>query len=288
MKYLLLALLTTGTAYANEGTEFWYQSGAGTQDVTVTLSSESIDAETSGGDYKASNTGVEVEYQRGFDEHRAMGVAVKYSTGTSELGTSEDDIAGLHDLDFFYRAYHAMGSGNLRYGANLEVSPGDSETESNGDENNYSGGITLIPYIGWEQTQDSCSWGAKLSMDLRLTPGKYDDKSSTPTTGENEGGEETVLTGFYEHKFDDSMRLGVALNYITTADEEQTPDGNPTTKNEVVDPQWRLDVYLPVAMGNGTLLPSIQYLTSSDDKIDTTTVDSYTGMNLAVGYRMMF
>ncbi len=81
------------------------------------------------------------------------------------------------------------------------------------------------------------------------------------------------------------MKLGASLDWTTTSD---TKNETNSTTDENLTPTQTLNVYLPTKLGDGTLLPQLSYVMTTDDKVGTADVDSFSFTALSVGYRMVF
>jgi hypothetical protein len=278
-----LLVMLPMAAFAAEGgsSEYFYQTGAGKHEVTPRLSIESTSVEIEGTESEVTGNVLGVAYQFGATEDIAVGAALNYTfSGESDDGTDTVDRDGLEDLELFVKAGLPMGGGTLRYGANLNFALEDAEVDSEGNENTSSGGTALTPYVGYEQAWGNCVAGAKLSVEVGLTDRTTDNNG---TTTDESGAEATTIGLFYEHKLSDSMRLGASLDWVTVSDTTDETNGG---DSENVSPLQLVTVYLPTKVGNGLLLPSVEYGMTTDDKIENLDIDGLNVLNLRVGYRI--
>jgi len=285
-----LLLVVSTSAFAAEGggeagSEFFFQTHAGGQDLTPKITYFSESDKLKGAANTTDTTGflVGAEYEYGVMEGLAVGAALSYESASVDDST-DYDIKGLQNVELFVKGSSAAGPGAFKYGANLSLSPGDLEIDSNSDRNAYTGGHDLVPYVGYEYGMGAESvFGAKLAFTLELG-----DKTVTTDPGSVEskvsGGERTTISLFYEHQLA-ALKLGVALDWATVADVDSKTAGV-TTTTEQVSPQQTLRVYTPMVVGTGTLLPELRYGFTTDDKRSSTDIDTYDRFALAVGYRI--
>jgi hypothetical protein len=279
----LLVMLPLAAFAKGGGSEYFYQSETGKHDVTPRLSIDSSSLKYVGGSKATASANVlSAEYEYGWMDGVAVGAQLGYTfSGEIDSGTSTVDMTGLNNIEAFVKANLPAGPGTLRYGAALSLSLADSEVEANGDKNTATGGHDLVPYFGYEQSWDKCTFGAKLSLEVGLTD-KTEDNNGTKT--DFSGGEDTTIGLFYEHKFSEEMLLGISLDWVTTSDSKDETNGGAATEN--LSPTQVLGVYVPVKLGNGTLLPKLTYGMTTADEVGTSEVDSYSATSLSVGYRI--
>jgi hypothetical protein len=271
---VLLAVLAGTSAFAGESaqSEFFYQAPAAAHEGTFGLGFFTGEVDTSPS-IDLSGQRVFAEYEYGINEAWAVGVLLNYTQTKIDTSPSTDST-GLNDLEINVKGKHTPEAG-LRYGAMIELALQDGEVKSNGDTNQATGGIMVNPYVGYEMAKDQCKFGGKLARGVRLKDEKEEDKGSN-TTEESSGGEATTLTGFYEHTFSEQWALGGSLEYAmigdTKSDSGDTDNGNSMT----------LNVYAPMHMGPGTLIPQFSYASTSGADTDVT------AMELSAKYRMTF
>lgn len=200
MRSLLFAtlLLSSISSMAAEGgSEFFWQAESGKSYLSPQLGFASGEVETKAGPTgDISLFGIGLEYENGLSEQFSAGVSLSYSSGETEVQGTSRDQEGLGDIDFFIKGSSPLTSGNLKYGAELSLSPGNSETDSNGDSNAYSGRHTLTPYIGYETSADGLKFGGKIAYQLHLTDQKDEDASGNET--KTSGGADLDLMVFIE------------------------------------------------------------------------------------------
>lgn len=289
-KYILTALFIAAPMMANAsegsggGSEFFHQAEGGKHQITPGLLYVSSSQEIGGaGKDKTSGFLLNFEYEYGVMPELAVGAAIGFKSFSNDLASGADtDTSGLTDLELLVKGTMPAGPGALKYGATLGISPGDAEVKSNGDRNAYSGGMELTPYVGYEYSMAPCVMGAKLSVDIGLSD-RTTDSSGTKT--KESGADETTIALFYEHEFSSDMKLGGELDWVTTSD---TKDEDTGAKTENISPTQKLRVYMPMTMGNGTLIPEFTYGFTTDDKVGGADIDSYSLMALGASYRMAF
>ena len=271
-KYLLTALLFSGSAFAAES-EFFFQADEDQKFLSVygdyrTFSSDNSDTD---------GFLLGVEYERGINEMLSWHVGLDYGMYTNEVGGSETDTDGLSDILFGVKGRHMIGPGSLRFGTTGYLAYADGETDANGDQNRATGGIGLAPYVGYQWDQDPALFGLKVSQEAILAEGKLDDNGTESTVS---GGEAFVISAYYERILENSDRFGAALHHTTTSDTETETSGTTTTQ-EADDALYGLELYGRMDRDNGSWIPSLTYTTSSDDDFD-----SYDDITLGVKYRM--
>jgi hypothetical protein len=199
-------------------------------------------------------------------------------TTTSTRG----DISGLKNIEAFVKASMPAGPGTLHYGATLSLSTSDKEIDAYGDINATTGGHSVVPYVGYEQSSHKSNFGGKLSFGIDLADRSVDDDG---TKREVTGGEVTVLSFFYEHNLNEQLLIGAAADWITTSDTD-TKTVSTTTTSENISPVQLISIYLATKLGAGTLLPELEYGFSTDERVNNQEVDSYSQMNIKIGYRI--
>jgi hypothetical protein len=281
----------TGGGHSGAGSEFFYQSAKGAQDVTpeFTYYSSTIKSKTAAGvKTKLETSGyiLGAEYEYGFNEQWAFGGALAYQAfdvETTSTTSSDIDATGLKNIELYAKGTSPTGPGLLRYGGTLSLSPGDIEVKSDGDTNAYTGGHSFEPYVGYEMAKDKCIYGARLKLDFELSEKTQDNATGADT--EIEGAEKTEFAVFYEHLLKEDMRLGASFAW-TTVEDVETKTGIVKTKSDSVTPLQTISLYAPKTLAHGVLLPKFTYVLSSDDKINTTKVEDYSIWSLEVGYRI--
>lgn len=270
IKYVLAALLFSGSAFAAES-EFFFQADEGQKFLSFF------------GSYRMASVGstdtdgflVGTEYEQGINEMLSWHVGLDYATYTTDTGSSETDTAGLSDLMFGLKGRHMVGPGSLRFGAAGYLGFQDAEVD-NGDSNRATGGIAIAPYIGYQMDMDPCIFGLKLSREVLLADGTKDNEGTEQTIS---GGEETVITAYYEHLMGDANRVGASLSHMSEEDNE-TESGGTTTTSAGEDGLTTLTVYGRMDRDSGTWIPSVDYVLSSDQ------YDDYDDLAVSLKYRM--
>lgn len=214
-----------------------------------------------GGESETTGWVLEAIYEHGLMENLSLGISVEYQSADTDDGTTTADYSGMGDIHVLLKGRHGLGAATFRFGADLQLSPGDAEVDVNGDASNvYSGQHSITPYVGVDFGGGPVTFGAKLSRGINLTDQVTSYDGGSPDDEES-GGEATAFELFVEHRA--NFVLGGAFSYLTTADSEDQ-DGN---TSEAVNPTMGLRVYGAFDVAeNMTLLPRLDYIRLSDEQ----------------------
>jgi len=264
-------MLSSISAFAADGgSEYFWQAGAGQTFIVPELEyfDGSVDGKAGGStDLKTTNISVAGEWGYTAD----MSFGAELTMVKEEVGTVE--ASGLGNIEFFMKGSHALSTGALKYGAALSISPGNSEQDSSGDFNGYTGGHELTPYIGYEHKGD-ITCGAKVSYEIGLGDRKVEDASGTES---DESGEDTLALSVFAETGHAAGTWGASLTHAMTSDSEDEAG----TKTEMPD-QTTLAVYGDYGLSEGTALTGslgYQMIGSTD------VIDDGSGIQLLVGAR---
>jgi len=300
--FVLFFGIGTHAELAGQVSENYWQAGAGKHEGTFGLDYSTVNTEIKSG---ATNGKIEIKsttlsagYEYGLSDAWALGARLAYTSGKTDVSgtmfgsSSSSDETGLNDVEFTAKGNSSMGgSGSLHYGAILSLSPGDSEKKANGDENKYSGGHLITPYVAYLMKMDTCVLGLGLSREVFLGDRSIDDKGNTPNSTKESGGEETTISLIYEHTFSEQSLLAFGIDYLMTG-ESTEKYGSTTEKTKVMDPIYNLSLAYRHNFGGNYLIPRFTYSVTTDDKAkfanSDVDVDTFNRMDLALHYRMEF
>ena len=295
-----LGLVVSVSANAAMKSEFFYQTDADKNQLTPELaySNKNIKFESTGTNKQDTTaTTLNLRYERGINEMLSAGVLLPYTSTTAKTDTgttSKDEMKGLGDISLFLKGNHTLVEGQaLWFGANLNLSPGDKtvkgKTADKDEVNNYSGGHSIAPYVGYSMLVSSWVVGARLSTALGIGDRTV---KTTPFGGseaktKESGGVETALTVFGETPITNG-NVGVKLAYAgvnTTKSKSAagvtTPTGGYTTIG--------LGVYGNYDFNEtAALIGGIDYAKMASDRVADTKVDSTSIMAINVGGRFTF
>jgi hypothetical protein len=302
-KALVLAAFAASTAYAGTPvkSEYFYQTEAQKHQVTpeINYTSDKLKGDdVTGTAQKTDITSqiLNVRYEYGINEMFSAGAMAGYQmSGEYDQGAgNSSDNKGMTDITIFGKGNWAFRDGeSMHYGANWMVSPGDQEIDQVKKESNaMSGGMTLMPWVGYQWMIGSGAVaGANLSTELDV--GDRTVKTTTAlgeTTAKTTGGNETALTGFYEHPWDKTV-VGVSLSYLAINTTEADTSG--VTATTTGGNYWRLRVYPTYTLNESTtILGQIAYTSFLGDSFARSgteyDVDSWNTLNIQVGGRFTF
>jgi hypothetical protein len=278
------ALAATEAKSSNAGSEFFHQAPASAKEFTPGLTYSSTTVKFTGAKSEITGFDINLPVEYGINEMLSIGGALSYKSATNKSGAVSTDRKGLGDILISLKGTMPVSSGSpgtFKFGTDLSLSIGDDKTDSSGDENNYSGGHTLTPYVGYEMAADANTFGGKLSREVNLGDKTIDNNGAKSKVS---GGETTELSVFVEHAIDSTMKFGAALAYDMIEDSKDSVGG----KSEALSPIYAVKLYLPTQVGEGTLLPEIIYGSTTDDSASGTKIDSVSAWIVGVSYRMTF
>lgn len=275
-------LLAANVAQASaEGvSEFHQHAAQGEIEVTPHFDYQMVTANdrTGGGKTKVNGFRLGVEGEYGIAGSMSAGVDVSYvnQTNKTEPATTDTDTTGLDDVDLFVRGSNAMGSGRLTYGTTLGLSLGDSETETNGDSNAQSGGMSLTPYVGYEMAAGPGLWGAQVRYNW------LGERTSTSggTETKTEGGSGFGVATFYEYDWSAENSIGASLAYDMSG---ETESGG--TKNDDNSNMLTLSIYAPMKVADKMeLIPRLDWSSLSFSE-DTYGIKDASAINVGAALR---
>ncbi len=292
MKHTLaLFFLFSSFAFAaGNGSEFNWQAPAGKFELKPGLDFSRATIEPKNfGDSKISGPSISISGEYGFSEMWSGGVELatdNFKTEPPAPATSTKQT-GLRDPNLYIRGRVPMAGGSLRFGAELGVSLSKSITEANGDTNSASGGMSLLPYVGYEVDAAPSVYGARLSFRLPLGDRTEEDKGQTPPAeSKTSDGRTAAISLFYEHDMAPA-KLGVALQISSTEKVEWKDSSGAISARNAGFTTAALKLYAPYEVNHQvTILPEFAYLKYT--AFDTTNIDSITQWTLGLAARFAF
>ena len=291
-KIALIAFFAVTTA--NAGTpvksEYFYQTDATQHQVTPELTYISDKTEFTGASSETTNQTLNVRYEYGINEMLSTGAQIGYLTGETETAGTAADQTGMTDITLFVKGQNSwVDSQSFHYGANFGWSPGDATVDTTGETNAMTGGMSLTPYAGYLWMVGKGVAGVNLSTQVDIGDRTIDDEANTDKTKAT-GGNDTTLTGLYEHPMEWGL-VGTSLSYIATNTTEN--ETGAVTSETTGGNFWRLRVYPTYKVSEtATVIGQIAYqgflgdsVTSGGTVVD---VDSSNVLTLQVGGRFTF
>jgi hypothetical protein len=287
---LLLVLPMTAMAAAKgssstTSSEKYYQTEAGKSDITFNIGYSRGNAKISGVTIHTKDLNLGAEYEQGANETFAWGVGVGYETlKTEPSGLASTTQKGLNNIDAFMKSHTEAGPGQIRFKLTLSVSPDDHEIDTNGDENNFTGGHSLNPELAYEIYSGDNIFGAALSTEVGVGKRTVNDKSGAGKHKEG-GDESTDLTLYMEHSLANHQMIGGEFTYETVSDttyDDGTPD------HDEASPVFALAAYGRLPMGSGDFLPFLGYVFTNDDSVGGQHLSYLNGWILQAKYRIAF
>jgi hypothetical protein len=200
---------------------------------------------------------VAAEY--GFTHEISAGAALIYdSTWTSispSSAASNEHSFGLSDPSIFVKGRLDFENSSLRIAGRLNFSLAKRYEDSNGNTNNYSGGVSLSPQVGYEYYFLEHTFGAKLAYLAYL--GNRSETFLSPSaeaTIDLSGGNAIDFTVFYEYDFS-PMKLGIDFE-IEYLDGTTSTYSGTTINSGSSSTIYTFDVYAPILLTDAfTIVP---------------------------------
>ena len=181
----------------------------------------------------------------GVSENIAIRLGTSFRSQTVEYyPSSKYKYQGLGDIDVGAKLTSELDNYNIRYGANVTFSPGDSEYKNN-SLNNYSGRNFFIPYIGFDFDATNLTYGLRISYALPMSDQK---RVINDVPEQRTGGEMATLSLFSERHLPREGNIGLKFNYYMNSDYE-----SPTGREE------NPDAFSLSAYGNGFRTASLMF-----------------------------
>lgn len=267
--------MTAVTAHAAEN-EFFFQSKAGTSDVTARLGflSSAIKAKGATAENKfsgISNTGIAYEY--GLNDQFAIEGALQF-TSIEDDSTPKNKVSGLQNPTVTLKGNSNMSAATLRYGLGVGLALQKGKIDGN-ESSAATGGFSFTPYVGADTEAMGGVAGARLSYAVLL-------ERTLEVTGATEDskikeGNTLGLSAFYETKVTD-VTFGGSLNYTSEA-ATKDQDGDELDKsNSTVG----ISAYSVIPFSGFSLIPRLDYDFSNSES------DKYDVINLSVAGRFTF
>jgi hypothetical protein len=280
---LSMVLFASVSAFAADGggngSQFQWQTPADKMELTAGLIYQDENGKLKGGGSdELSGLSERVRFEYGISEMWSTGAQLMNSNLTEKItNTPNTTKSGLADLDLFLYGRSAMGSASLRYGTDLGFSLAKHKTESNGDANISSGGLSLTPFLGYEMYNAPCTYGVRMSYKLFFGDRSYDNNG----TDEKIIGPNQVTTSFFFEHDMKPMLLGAALEIINV-DKTKTKISSVTTDAVGSHSAWNLKLYVPYEMGTTTILPQLNY---GNWTAKASTIDSVSDLEFEIAAR---
>lgn len=283
--------------------EYFHQAPAGVFELRphvnyMGLNSKGIGGALDGKISGISDLGARLEY--GFNEmfsfYGDLSVSMlesKYGTGVNAQTEATTTSSGLDDIELGFRGTNAMGMGSLRYGLALNLGLENRKTENGsllGGKNNSSGGLNLMPYVGYDMAVGPGFWGARLSYQWMGERSIDNSVNGATVSGKLKEGHVLGLGTFYEYLLSD-MILGGRLQYDMPSNSKLSGFNNATDTTLETSNNLTLGVYTRIPVGPGVLLAGFDYMFLTGKKLLASTGDNTDGVNawnLNVGYRIAF
>lgn len=285
----LLAVSGSAAFAAENGSQYQWQTPADKWEVTpkLTFGSMTSTATRNGGDTKTSKFGISVLGEYGISEMFSAGLKLMHVNNKKEMPNNggSDTESGLGDLGLFFHGRMAAGPGSFRFGADVDFSLAKKESKANGDTSANTGGMWLAPFVGYEMSSESCTYGARLAYKMLLGDATVENKGTTPASESKVSGSQvTSLALFYEHDMA-PVTLGAALEIDSLAKIE-SKTGTTTTKTAGYT-NTGLKIYVPYMVNEMiTVLPEFKYSMHTAKENDG--IDKVSGWDLGLAGRFTF
>lgn len=273
---MVAGLMALPTSYvfaddsAGSNSEFIHQTEAGKFELTPGLVYGNVSASSKNGgpSVAAVTTPFSVEGEYGVNSMFSVGLTLSYASTSNKINNcpactnTSTTSKGLSNPDINIVGRYPLGSGTLRFGGDLELTMTDATTDSSGNSNADSGGMTLTPFVGYEMPMGPGLLGVKVAYDLYKGDRKSDvtatDGSGTVTNETISGGNSQTYSVFYEAKVAPTFTLGAALLYTSdpgtvTKTSSASASGNDNTSSIGIQPYLTAQVADNVAI-LGTLI----------------------------------
>lgn len=286
MKYsaAFLCSVLCVSAFAESESEYYYQPEESRRSLTssLVLYSRKAEIRASGLNLESAGSIVALEYQHALSNTISLGAEISSARQEDDIegAGGKTESSGFRDIEIHLKGRQAVGQG-LHYGGTLKFSPRKSEVDSDGDSNQFSGGNTLSPYVGYQWVLEKSFTGLQLSRDFQLGKAKVEDESTgTKQEFELDGGEITTLDVFYEAVLSEKVSLGVVLEWAKQEDIKISGAGSGTLVGKSGS---GFVAYVPIRLGNGVLTPRVQAL-----RLDNELYKDNRVATIGVAYRVEF
>lgn len=287
-----LSLLFASTAFAQEGngSQYQYQTPANQFDLTPGLEFGGVTtknpASASYSELKQTMVTESVMGEYGLNDMLSVGLILGASERENDYGTSlirNTHSVGFLDPNLFIKGRLPVGPGSLRFGTNLSLAFEKFHVYSDSNTNVSSGGIHMIPFVGYEVEINRNIFGARFSYEFKLMNDKL---VANDVGGTRKGGENFQSALFYEYHLS-RVIIGGAFELINHASERVDFDNGGSQMWKESTSEFRVKAYVPVKLSpRVTILPSLFYGTyAAFDRADT---DSISEWNLNVPIRIIF
>lgn len=172
----------------------------------------------------------------GINDMIAVGLKLGYQSDSisfsPDQGVGKMSASGMTDPVIYEKTKMDIGGSTLTFGGDLDISPGNhtyDQTANSMKANEYSGGITLTPYVGWEMNVGPGIVGARLAYDLIQTNQKWKDNTSANSANPHnltiKGSNQLSFAAFWEMTFN-PLIWGVDIGVLRTAGSKYSDDAN--------------------------------------------------------------
>ena len=210
--------------------EFLHQAKAGEFEITPAVNYHSTSVgvafpPTTLTNMKISGIAFSLTPEYGINHYLSVGASFKYTNDTLAMTPAtiqpNTSISGLSDPSVFINAQFEAGPGVIRTGASASFSLGNHTFNTSSNQNAASGGIGILPMVGYELPLLSGIFGAQFQYDYLATRTTDDSSSGTLLTSTSTGGSSWNTSLFYEKDFH-PMLIGVAIQYLNSASSQTT------------------------------------------------------------------
>jgi len=192
--------------------EFMHQTKAGVIELTPSFNYHSQSQTTIVGSAitKASGMTFSAMPEYGINKIFSVGLNLEFSSDSTTTAAGKTTASGLNDPSLFFNGSYQMGSGLLRAGLTVSYSLGHAKMTSATATNESTGGMGIIPMVGYEMPLASGVFGGQFKYSY-LGTRTFDDATGT-LLSTTTGGSAWNLAVFYEKTFS-PMLVGLALEY---------------------------------------------------------------------------
>lgn len=272
---------------SNVGSEFFYQTPAGKQDITARLGyrmnvTREKATTTAPNPQDVKNTGLDdtgVSYEYGISDAFSVGADLNFSSLETDE-TTKVKTSGLKDPMINFKGTSGMDFGRLRYGAMLGLGGLQKAKQEADSKTAMTGGYSLTPYVGADSDVGPGILGARLSYGIAMERTIEVTGTTGSTDYKGTGGNNLGVSVFYEYVMSD-MLFGGAINYnsiseITLKDTATNAEGKSESFNTT-----GVSLYSRIPMGFD-LIPRLDYVFADSSK------DKASNMLLSLAGRFSF
>lgn len=237
-----------------------------------------------------------LQIERGLFSALAAGARFGYGTGTADytvfspgsLSPSKPQTTysdGFEDVEFYAKSRYDFSKGSLHGGIRFAYSADRRRVNFSGDSNRFSGGNTLVGYLGFEYPIRDFIFGIKADVDLYKSDRIAEDYTGLQTVEKK--GLSRRFSAFTEFLFS-SFQLGAAFVYAMRDPSDLSQFGITTG---TIEGQTGMSFKGYGAIGIApwiNLLPSVTYATVLSREILGRNIDQEYNVTAAIGARFAF